>query len=61
MVADGMTNRAIAATLGIGVTTVEKHISHILRQWNVSSRAGITAVALSSPEDSDDRPPARTA
>lgn len=61
MVADGMTNRAIAATLGIGVTTVEKHISHILRQWNVSSRAGITAVALSSPEHSDDRPPARTA
>ena len=47
-IANGLTNEAIAARLGVSVKTVEKHVSEILRRWQVASRIGIARVALSS-------------
>ncbi len=52
MVADqialGRTNEAIASDLGVSVKTVEKHVSEILRRWQVASRIGIARLALSA-------------
>ncbi|MDF1480239.1 LuxR C-terminal-related transcriptional regulator [Leifsonia sp. H3M29-4] len=42
----GRSNRQIAERLGIGVTTVEKHVAAILRRWRVGSRAAIVRLAL---------------
>jgi DNA-binding NarL/FixJ family response regulator len=42
----GATNADIARDLGIGVKTVEKHVSEILRRWHVESRVGIARIAL---------------
>ncbi|MEO9104512.1 MAG: LuxR C-terminal-related transcriptional regulator, partial [Terrimesophilobacter sp.] len=42
----GATNLEIAEQLGIGVKTVEKHVSEILRRWGTTSRVGITRIAL---------------
>ena len=47
-IANGLTNEAIAARLGVSVKTVEKHVSEILRRWQVASRIGIARVALST-------------
>ncbi|MEO7126657.1 MAG: helix-turn-helix transcriptional regulator [Nakamurella sp.] len=44
----GATNRQIAADMGIGVTTVEKHVNAILRRWDVRSRAEIAHLASNS-------------
>ncbi|WP_375383970.1 LuxR C-terminal-related transcriptional regulator [uncultured Microbacterium sp.] len=44
----GMPNREIARHLGVGVSTVEKHVTAVLRRWDVESRAGIVSVALAS-------------
>lgn len=38
LAAQGYTNRAIAATLGISEPTVKTHLSRILARLNVSSR-----------------------
>lgn len=46
-IAEGRTNDAIALDLGVSVKTVEKHVSEILRRWQVASRIGIARVALS--------------
>lgn len=43
LVAGGATNARIAQELGIGISTVEKHISAILRAWNLPSRAAVAA------------------
>ena len=40
------TNADIAHKLGIGIKTVESHISDILRRWDATSRAGIARIAL---------------
>jgi DNA-binding NarL/FixJ family response regulator len=48
----GRSNRQIAENLGIGLTTVEKHVAAILRQWQVGSRAGIVRMALAGSIDS---------
>lgn len=45
-IARGLTNEAIAADLGVSVKTVEKHVSEILRRWQVASRIGIARLAL---------------
>jgi DNA-binding NarL/FixJ family response regulator len=37
----GQTNEQIGHELGISVKTVEKHVTEILRRWNVASRVGI--------------------
>lgn len=47
-IANGRTNEAIAGELGVSVKTVEKHVSEILRRWQVASRIGIARVALST-------------
>jgi DNA-binding NarL/FixJ family response regulator len=49
-VAAGLTNEAIAHELGVSVKTVEKHVSEILRRWQVASRIGIARRALSVAE-----------
>ncbi|MGC4174785.1 LuxR C-terminal-related transcriptional regulator [Demequina sp.] len=41
LVREGLTNAEIAATLGISVKTVEKHVALIFDRWGVSSRTGI--------------------
>lgn len=41
LVAGGASNARIAAELGVGVSTVEKHVTAILRQWDLPSRAGV--------------------
>jgi len=47
-IANGSTNEAIAVELGVSVKTVEKHVSEILRRWQVASRIGIARVALTA-------------
>ena len=47
-IARGRTNDAIARDLGVSVKTVEKHVSEILRRWQVASRIGIARLALSA-------------
>ena len=43
LVARGMTNREIAATLVISVRTVQGHLEHILRKLSFGSRAQVAA------------------
>jgi DNA-binding NarL/FixJ family response regulator len=45
-VAEGETNRAIAARLGLSEKTVDRHVSNIFDKLGVSSRAAATAHAL---------------
>jgi DNA-binding CsgD family transcriptional regulator len=45
LVATGLTNRAIAAQLGISEKTVARHLSNIFTKLGVSSRAAATAYA----------------
>jgi DNA-binding CsgD family transcriptional regulator len=45
LVADGLTNRAIAERLVISERTVDRHVSNIFTKLDVSSRAAATAVA----------------
>jgi DNA-binding CsgD family transcriptional regulator len=39
LVADGLSNREIADRLGLGVKTVETHLSHVFRKLGIHSRA----------------------
>jgi DNA-binding NarL/FixJ family response regulator len=41
LVAAGLSNRAIAETLGVGRRTVDTHVRHILRKLGVRSRVQI--------------------
>ena len=45
----GRSNDEIARDLGISIKTVEKHVSEVLRRWEVTSRIGIARVALGQP------------
>jgi DNA-binding CsgD family transcriptional regulator len=45
LLAEGKTNRAIAADLGISKRTVDRHVSNIFTKLDVSSRAAATAYA----------------
>lgn len=47
-IVSGATNAEIARRLGIGVKTVEKHVSEILRRWDTTSRVGIARIALAA-------------
>jgi len=47
----GLTNDAIATELGVSVKTVEKHVSEILRRWQVASRIGIARLALRTADE----------
>ncbi|HET6867911.1 MAG TPA: AAA family ATPase [Solirubrobacteraceae bacterium] len=43
MAAEGLSNKQIAATLFMGVSTVEAHLSHAYRKLGIRSRAGLGA------------------
>jgi DNA-binding CsgD family transcriptional regulator len=45
----GMTNRAIASSLGRSVETIHRHVSKILRKCEVSNRSSFVASALGGP------------
>jgi DNA-binding NarL/FixJ family response regulator len=45
LVADGKTNRAIAADLGVSIRTVDRHVSNILTKLDLPTRAAATAWA----------------
>jgi len=47
LIADGMTNPAIADALGLSERTVDRHVSDILTRLNVPTRAAATAYGLS--------------
>lgn len=46
LMVQGMSNREIAHHLTVGVSTVKKHVSHILEKLNTSSRTEAVAIAL---------------
>jgi DNA-binding NarL/FixJ family response regulator len=46
LVAEGHTDRQIAAALALSETTVGRHLTNIFRRLGVSSRAAATAFAL---------------
>jgi DNA-binding NarL/FixJ family response regulator len=45
LLAEGKTNRTIAADLGISERTVDRHVSNIFTKLDVSSRSAATAFA----------------
>lgn len=45
LVARGMTNKAIAAMLGLSDRTIDRHVSNIFDKLNVTTRAAATAMA----------------
>ncbi|MCX7681329.1 MAG: response regulator transcription factor [Anaerolineae bacterium] len=45
LVAEGLSNKEIAGRLGLAESTVEYHVSNVLRKLEVPSRAGATAWA----------------
>ena len=46
LVADGLTNEAIAARLYLSVRTVERHLSNVYAKLRVSGKAGRAAAAV---------------
>ncbi len=56
LVADGLSNAAIAARLSLSERTVENHVSHVLRKLDLSSRAGIASWHVRRSHPQDDRP-----
>jgi two-component system nitrate/nitrite response regulator NarL len=46
-IADGFSNKEIAAQLGVGVRTVETHRERIMRKLDIHTIAGLTRYALS--------------
>jgi DNA-binding CsgD family transcriptional regulator len=46
LVAAGQTTRAIAQVLGVSITTVERHITHVYEKIGARGRADATAYAL---------------
>jgi Response regulator containing a CheY-like receiver domain and an HTH DNA-binding domain len=47
LVAEGRTNKQIGAELLLSVRTVERHLTHIFRKLQVTSRAGLAATLRS--------------
>jgi two-component system, NarL family, nitrate/nitrite response regulator NarL len=45
-IADGLSNKEIAARLGLGVRTIESHREGIMRKLNIRSVAGLTKFAI---------------
>jgi DNA-binding NarL/FixJ family response regulator len=49
LVADGLSNKAIAARLGVSTRTVEGHINHIFTKLGVESRTELVRFVLTNP------------
>ena len=47
LIADGFSNKGIAAELGISVKTVEKHRQSVMNKLNIHEIAGLTRFAIS--------------
>lgn len=58
LIAEGATDKKIAAVLGISVATAEKHVGNILDRLRVPSRAAAVAAATASPLFLDSLPSA---
>ena len=48
LVAEGETNKQIAAELGISIKTVEKHRDHLMRKLDIHDTAGLTRYAIAA-------------
>lgn len=48
LVAEGNANKQIAAELGIGIKTVEKHREHLMEKLDIHDTAGLTRYAIST-------------
>ncbi len=46
LIAEGNTNKQMAAELGIGLKTVEKHREHLMHKLNIHDTAGLTRYAI---------------
>jgi predicted ATPase/DNA-binding CsgD family transcriptional regulator len=57
LVADGLTNKEIAARLVISPRTAEVHVDHILTKLGFTSRTQIAAWAIQQPSTAQDRRP----
>lgn len=55
LVADGLTNRAIAEQLGISTRTAETHVAHAFTKLNITSRAALAAAARERPASQPER------
>lgn len=60
LVAQGLTNRDIAARLVVSKRTVDAHVEHILGKLGYSSRVQIAALASERANSADDAEPAET-
>ncbi|HKI70284.1 MAG TPA: response regulator transcription factor [Verrucomicrobiae bacterium] len=48
LIAEGKANKQIAAELGIGMKTVEKHREHLMQKLDIHDTAGLTRYAISA-------------
>ena len=48
LIAEGNANKQVAAELGIGVKTVEKHREHLMQKLDIHDTAGLTRYAISA-------------
>jgi DNA-binding NarL/FixJ family response regulator len=48
LIAEGSANKQIAAELGIGIKTVEKHREHLMEKLDIHDTAGLTRHAISA-------------
>jgi DNA-binding NarL/FixJ family response regulator len=48
LIAEGEANKQIAAQLGIGIKTVEKHREHLMQKLDIHDTAGLTRYAISA-------------
>ena len=48
LVAEGLANKQIAATLSISIKTVEKHRQHLMEKLNIHETAGLTRYAIAA-------------
>jgi DNA-binding NarL/FixJ family response regulator len=48
LIAEGKANKQIAAELGIGIKTIERHREHLMEKLNIHGTAGLTRHAISA-------------
>ena len=48
LIAEGKANKQMAAELGIGLKTVEKHREHVMQKLDIHDTAGLTRYAISA-------------